>query len=88
MRNWRREIRARLAPGATSALRLCAAGHSWMALYESDLLHLVAVENVNPEGAEAIRRQTQLPLPDTVQMSIHFEKSPPPEPPEQLEKAR
>jgi hypothetical protein len=35
------------------------------------------LEALGRQGAEAIRRQTQLPLPDTLQITIHFEKSPP-----------
>jgi len=41
---------------AASALRLCGADYSWLALYDGELLHLFAVQNVNPEGGDAIRR--------------------------------
>jgi hypothetical protein len=41
---------------AASALRLCGAGFSAVVLREGELLRLVALHNVNPEGAEAIRR--------------------------------
>jgi GAF domain-containing protein len=41
---------------AASALRLCGTGYSWMNLYDGGLLHLVALQNVNPEGGEAMRR--------------------------------
>jgi GAF domain-containing protein/CheY-like chemotaxis protein/anti-sigma regulatory factor (Ser/Thr protein kinase) len=42
---------------ATSALRLCGAGYGQVVLYDGDLLHLVALDNVNPEGVEALRRR-------------------------------
>jgi PAS domain S-box-containing protein len=41
---------------AASALRLCSGGHSGVWLYDGELIHLAALENVTPEGAEAIRR--------------------------------
>src|SRR5438445_5348408 len=41
---------------AASALRLCAASYSAVALYDGELLHVVAVENVHAAGAEALRR--------------------------------
>ncbi len=40
---------------AASALRLCHGGHSGVWLYDGDLIHLAALENVRPEGAKAIR---------------------------------
>ena len=46
---------------AASALQLCGAGYSWMALYDGELLHLVAVQSVNPEGAEAMRQAYPMP---------------------------
>jgi PAS domain S-box-containing protein len=42
---------------AASALRLCGGGHSGVWLYDGQQLHLAALENVTPEGAEAIRRE-------------------------------
>jgi hypothetical protein len=42
---------------AASALRLCGAGYGQVALYDGDLLHLAALDNVNPEGVEALRRR-------------------------------
>ena len=41
---------------AASALRLCGGGHSAVHLYDGELIHLAALDNVHPEGAEAIRR--------------------------------
>src|SRR5215813_10768778 len=41
---------------AASALRLCGASYSWIALYDGELLHLSALQNVNPAGGEAMRR--------------------------------
>jgi len=41
---------------AASALRLCGASNSAVTLYDGELLHLAALEGVNPEGAEALRR--------------------------------
>jgi signal transduction histidine kinase len=41
---------------AASALQLCGADYSQVQLYDGELLHLAALQNVNPEGAEAIRR--------------------------------
>src|SRR5438093_1443777 len=38
-----------------SALRLCGADASLMALRDGELLQLAAIANVSPEGAEAIR---------------------------------
>src|SRR5262249_50877085 len=40
---------------AASALRLCGGGHSGVWLYDGDLIHLAALDNLHPEGAEAIR---------------------------------
>jgi signal transduction histidine kinase len=40
---------------AESALRLCGAGHSGVWLYDGELIHLAALENVSSKGAEAIR---------------------------------
>jgi two-component system, NtrC family, sensor kinase len=42
---------------AASALRLCGAGYGQVALYDGEWLHLVALDNVNPEGVEALRRR-------------------------------
>ncbi|PYO53689.1 MAG: histidine kinase, partial [Candidatus Rokuibacteriota bacterium] len=41
---------------AASARRLCGAGYGQVQLHDGELIHLAALENVNPEGAEAIRR--------------------------------
>jgi PAS domain S-box-containing protein len=41
---------------AASALRLCGGGHSGVWLYDGELIHLAALENVHSEGADAIRR--------------------------------
>ena len=41
---------------AASALRLCGGGHSGVWLYDGELLHVAALDNVSPEGAEEIRR--------------------------------
>ncbi len=42
---------------AASALRLCGAGYGQVALYDGEWLHLAALDNVNPEGVEALRRR-------------------------------
>ena len=42
---------------AASALRLCGAGYGQVVLYDGEWLHLVALDNVNPEGVEALRRR-------------------------------
>jgi two-component system, NtrC family, sensor kinase len=47
---------------AASALQLCGADYSQVQLYDGELLHLAALESVNPEGAEAIRRAYPLPV--------------------------
>jgi len=41
---------------AASALRLCSAAYCSVCLYDGELIHLAALRNVNPEGAEALRR--------------------------------
>jgi len=41
---------------AASALRLCGGGLSTVHLYDGELIDVVALDNVHPEGAEAIRR--------------------------------
>jgi two-component system, NtrC family, sensor kinase len=41
---------------AASALRLCGADFGGVTLYDGELMHLAAVETVNPEVAEALRR--------------------------------
>ncbi len=46
---------------AASALRLCGAGYGQVALYDGTLLHMVAFDNVNPEGVEALRRRFPAP---------------------------
>jgi len=46
---------------AASALRLCAAAYSSVCLYDGELIQLAALQNVNPEGAEALRRVFPLP---------------------------
>jgi two-component system, NtrC family, sensor kinase len=45
---------------AASALRLCDAGYGQVALYDGEWLHLAALDNVNPEGVEALRRRFPL----------------------------
>jgi GAF domain-containing protein len=40
---------------AASALRLCGAVSSLVVLHDGELIHLAAIENVNPKGAEALR---------------------------------
>jgi signal transduction histidine kinase len=45
---------------AASALRLCDAGYGQVALYDGERLHLAALDNVNPEGVEALRRRFPL----------------------------
>jgi GAF domain-containing protein/CheY-like chemotaxis protein len=47
---------------AASALRLCGAGYGQVQLYDGELIHLAALQNVNPEGAEAIRLAYPLPV--------------------------
>jgi GAF domain-containing protein len=42
---------------AASARRLCGAGYGQVALYDGELLHMTAFDNVNPEGVEALRRR-------------------------------
>ena len=46
---------------AASALRLCGGGHSGVWLYDGQLIHLAALDNANPEGAEAIRHAYPMP---------------------------
>ncbi len=46
---------------AASVLRLCGGGHSGVWLYDGKLIHLVALQNVNPEGGEALRRAYPMP---------------------------
>ena len=40
---------------AASALRLCGAGYGQVQLYDGEMIHMAASQNVNPEGAEALR---------------------------------
>ena len=40
---------------AESALRLCGAGYGQVQLYDGELIHMAASQNVNLEGAEALR---------------------------------
>jgi two-component system, NtrC family, sensor kinase len=47
---------------AASALRLCGAASSLMVLYDGEMLNLVAIQNVNPDGAEALRRVFPRPV--------------------------
>jgi len=47
---------------AASALQLCGAVFSAMVLYDGALLRLVAVQNAQPEGAEALRKVFPRPL--------------------------
>jgi signal transduction histidine kinase len=42
---------------AASALRLCGAGYGQVTLYDGEWLHLAALDSVNPEGVEALRRR-------------------------------
>jgi two-component system, NtrC family, sensor kinase len=42
---------------AASALRLCGASYGQVVLYNGGWLHLTALDNVNPEGVEALRRR-------------------------------
>jgi GAF domain-containing protein/CheY-like chemotaxis protein len=46
---------------AASALRLCGGGHSGVWLYDGKLIHLAALQNVNPEGGEALRHAYPMP---------------------------
>src|SRR5262245_37850636 len=41
---------------AASAFRLCGAAYGSVQLYDGELMRMAALENVNPEGVEAIRR--------------------------------
>src|SRR4030095_10876647 len=45
-----------------SALRLCGAVFSAMVLYDGEILNLVAIQNAQPEGAEALRNAFPRPL--------------------------
>ncbi len=47
---------------AASALRLCGAVFSAMVLYDGKILRLVAVQNAQPEGAEALRSAFPRPV--------------------------
>jgi GAF domain-containing protein/CheY-like chemotaxis protein len=47
---------------AASALRLCGAVSSLMVLYDGEMLRLVAIQNINPDGADALRRVFPRPL--------------------------
>ncbi len=47
---------------AASALQLCGAVFSAMVLYDGEILHLVAIQNAQPEGAEALRNAFPRPL--------------------------
>ena len=46
---------------AASALRLCGGGHSGVWLHDGKLIHLAALQNVNPEGGEALRQAFPMP---------------------------
>jgi PAS domain S-box-containing protein len=46
---------------AASALRLCGGGHSGVWLYDGELIHLAALENLDQERAESIRRDFPRP---------------------------
>jgi signal transduction histidine kinase/DNA-binding response OmpR family regulator len=46
---------------AASALRLCGGGHSGVFLYDGERLHVAALDNVDPQGADAIRRDYPRP---------------------------
>jgi two-component system, NtrC family, sensor kinase len=45
---------------AASALRLCGASYGQVVLYDGEWLQLAALDNVNPEGVEAVRRRFPL----------------------------
>jgi GAF domain-containing protein/anti-sigma regulatory factor (Ser/Thr protein kinase) len=47
---------------AASALQLCGAVFSAMVLYDGEMLRLVAIQNAQPEGAEALRKVFPRPL--------------------------
>src|SRR5262245_47180196 len=47
---------------AASALRLCGAGHSQVQLYQGGVMHLAALNNVNRESGDAIRRVYPMPV--------------------------
>ncbi len=49
---------------ASSALRLCNAGYVSVALYDGELIHLAAIQNVNPAGVEALTRTFPLRVDD------------------------
>jgi two-component system NtrC family sensor kinase len=49
---------------ATSARRLCGANYGQVQLYDGELIRLAALDNVDPEGAEAIRRAYPLRVGD------------------------
>jgi GAF domain-containing protein len=46
---------------AASALRLCAASSCAVFRFDGDLIHVVALQNVNPEGAESVRQAYPAP---------------------------
>src|SRR5262249_7556678 len=46
---------------AASALRLCSGGHSGVWLYDGQLIHVAALENVSPGGAESLRNAFPIP---------------------------
>src|SRR5262249_51711604 len=46
---------------AASALRLCGGGHSGVWLFDGQLIHVAALENVSVVGAESIRRAFPVP---------------------------
>ena len=46
---------------AANARRLCGASFGGVARYDGALAHLVALDNVNPDGADAIRRAFPMP---------------------------
>ena len=47
---------------AASALRLCSADYCQVQLRDGELIHLAALQNANPEAAEAIRRAYPVPI--------------------------
>jgi hypothetical protein len=46
---------------ATNALRLCAASVSAVFRFDGELIHVVALQNVNPEGTESVRQASGFP---------------------------
>jgi GAF domain-containing protein/CheY-like chemotaxis protein len=50
---------------AASALRLCGGGHGGVFLYDGELLHVAALDNVDPQSADVIRRGFPRPCDDS-----------------------